>query len=61
MCQRGRTLHHLRPRRLGNRCLEEWQERAKRFFCLPCVREKQEQGEARGIVGATQFLNKHKQ
>ena len=33
----------------------------KRFFCLPCVREKQEQGEARAIVGATQFLNKRKQ
>ena len=33
----------------------------KRFFCLPCVREKQEQGEARAIIGATQFLNKNKQ
>ena len=33
----------------------------KRFFCLLCVREKQEQGEGRAIVGATQFLNKHKQ
>ena len=31
------------------------------FFCLPCVCEKQERGDARAIVGATQFLNKHRQ
>ncbi len=31
---------------------------SKRFFCKPCVRQKQEQGETKGIIGATQFLKR---
>ena len=45
----------------GTDALRNGRKELKRFFCLPCVREKQEQGEARAIAGATQFLNKHKQ
>ena len=41
--------------------LRNGKKELKRFFCLPCVREMQEQGKARAIVGATQFLNKNKQ
>ena len=33
----------------------------KRFFCLSCVRLMKDRGEARAIVGATRFLNKHSQ
>jgi len=30
----------------------------KRFFCRQCVQQKQDAGEAKGIVGATQFLKR---
>ena len=30
----------------------------KRFFCRPCVQQKHEAGDAKGIVGATQFLKR---